>query len=404
MELGPPPTLSIRSVSASPNPTDEGLIATFSVTASGGTPPYSYNWSGVPPGCPSAAVSRFTCVPTATGTFDVTVEDNDSSGASASATLGVVVLPAPAILGFTASPSSVVLGASTDLAVIVSGGLSPYSFGYAGLPPGCLSANQATLTCSPTAAGNFTVQTTVVDALGVNATAFTTLDVTRSGTNLTISSLFVFPSNITLGSSAVFVVQSSGGEPPLAYAYLNLPSGCASQNTALLLCTPASSGSYAVDVTVTDGLNRSASAITVLTVAAPLPTPLVVLGFIAYPSTIGLGNFTVLVILATGGVAPLAYGYQGLPPGCLALPLPVVLCRPTSAGEFSVDATVTDAAGHSASSAVELSVVGATVVPPAAGSAGPSPLAIAEYVGLGAVAGAAGVLAAVVLRRRFARR
>ncbi|MCI4319676.1 MAG: YncE family protein [Thermoplasmata archaeon] len=70
-----------------------------------------------------------------------------------------------------AAPSSVVLGASTTLTATPSGGTAPFDFVYTNLPTGCSTANQPTLSCSPSVTGAFTVGVTATDAVGHRANA-----------------------------------------------------------------------------------------------------------------------------------------------------------------------------------------------------------------------------------------
>jgi hypothetical protein len=65
-----------------------------------------------------------------------------------------------------------------------------------------------------------------------------------------------------------------GGATPLAYVFTGLPPGCRSSNFSVLTCTPSASGSYDVNVTVTDELGRSQSSTIALGVEpAVAPSP-----------------------------------------------------------------------------------------------------------------------------------
>jgi hypothetical protein len=77
------------------------------------------------------------------------------------------IAPPPVIEGFSANPSGeITLGNATELSVQVSGGASPLSFQYSGLPLGCASTNGSTLYCRPTSTGAYNVTATVTDAYG----------------------------------------------------------------------------------------------------------------------------------------------------------------------------------------------------------------------------------------------
>jgi hypothetical protein len=80
-----PPTISAFTVS--PNPATSGYTAYFNVTATGGTPPYSYAYTGLPAGCSTANESFLPCIASTAGTFTVRVFVNDSARQSANSTV-----------------------------------------------------------------------------------------------------------------------------------------------------------------------------------------------------------------------------------------------------------------------------------------------------------------------------
>jgi hypothetical protein len=164
------------------------------------------------------------------------------------------------------SPSSIALGKSATFTATASGGSPPYSYSYAGLPTGCASANQAALSCTPSAAGTFNAKVTVGDASGNGASATATLTVTSSGTQVSISSFGATPSTVVLGNSTALAVVAAGGTGPYSYAYTGLPPGCSSGNAATLTCTPSQAGTYNVTVTVTASAGGSAQGSLALTV------------------------------------------------------------------------------------------------------------------------------------------
>jgi len=71
-------------------------VAAFAPTyleanASGGVPPYTYQWSGLPPGCTGGDLASIRCVATETGGFTVRVNVTDAAGGSTSQQIGLVV-------------------------------------------------------------------------------------------------------------------------------------------------------------------------------------------------------------------------------------------------------------------------------------------------------------------------
>ncbi len=104
------PTIDSFVVSASTITTGESV--TFTATASGGTAPRTYAYTGLPAGCASADTSALMCTPTATGTFTITVAVTDSIGRSATATVSLTVNPpVNTILGLPAAEGYAIFGA-----------------------------------------------------------------------------------------------------------------------------------------------------------------------------------------------------------------------------------------------------------------------------------------------------
>jgi hypothetical protein len=171
------PSLSI-SVTAVPRMGEVGVSETLQVTEAGGTPPYTVQWSNLPPGCAAAdGVADLTCTPSAAGTFAVSVRTIDSTGGSARASTELVEQPRLTLVAFSVVPSaSVTVGQRILLETYVSGGVLPYRYVYLGLPSGCASANTSNLSCAP-GSGSWRAEVQVVDGIGVAVTGNVSLSV-----------------------------------------------------------------------------------------------------------------------------------------------------------------------------------------------------------------------------------
>jgi len=158
---------SVAFVGGTTQSTDVGAETPLSVRASGGTGVYQYVWGGLPEYCPSVNASSLACVFESTGTVQVSLFIVDSLGYRASAlNLTLTVVNDPQIVSLVASPSPATVGQSMTLTASLTGGVMPFEFAYQGLPPGCASTNASTVSCSPSASGNFTVNLTSTDATG----------------------------------------------------------------------------------------------------------------------------------------------------------------------------------------------------------------------------------------------
>ena len=79
----------------------------------------------------------------------------------------------PKISVFVATPSVLAVGTNLTFVVSLSHGSPPFAYRYEGLPPGCGSVDQPTLTCTPSEAGRYNVSVAVSTATGANASAST---------------------------------------------------------------------------------------------------------------------------------------------------------------------------------------------------------------------------------------
>lgn len=287
-----------RITSVSVNPSTASLypagtqVFSSTLACTGGTCPdgASYSWSlndslGTLNSTFWPSVN-FSAGPTAgVVTLTVNVSLNGVSAHAAS----TIVISGPTISSFTAYPSNFSLGGTTYLNVTVSGGKSPYTYSYAGLPTGCMSSSTSSLACTPTATGASTVMVTVTDSNSLAATKSVSFTVLNAG-GLYVKSFTVSQSSIQLGGTVHFNATASGGTTPYTYAYSKLPTGCTSSNTASLSCTPSAAGTYAeIIVTVTDSKGATAtsnpatltvttSTVTITSVAVNPTTPTVISG------------------------------------------------------------------------------------------------------------------------------
>ncbi|MDE1820857.1 MAG: hypothetical protein KGJ23_12580 [Euryarchaeota archaeon] len=305
---------SISSFAASPSPIDVGWTSYLNVSASGGTGALSYAYSGLPAGCSSLNVSSLTCTPTVSGSFTVRVYVNDTAAHSATTTASLTVNPSSGgltISGFSATPSVVSLGSMTTFTVSATGGTGALSFTYAGLPSGCTTSNTASLACTPTVRGSFTVRAYVNDTAARSATATTPLIVNPSSGGPVISGFSAVPSALTLGASTTFTISASGGSGALSYAYAGLPPGCGTANSATLTCTPSSTGSFSARSYANDTAARSATAITSLTVNPSSTVVLSSVAIIPVGANLSIGGSQAFSVTpsCTGGPCPSGVAY-----------------------------------------------------------------------------------------------
>lgn len=164
------------------------LAVRFQATVQGGSPPYTYDWRfGDGASCNGCAGSGANHTYTGVGTFPVSLWVLDSLGNNASGGSFMVtttaggVAGAPSITSFSISPASIPVGGTVTLSVLISGGTAPFTYAYAGLPPGCGALTGPAPTCTPSSPGYFTIRAYVNDSTGASANATARLQVVGGG-------------------------------------------------------------------------------------------------------------------------------------------------------------------------------------------------------------------------------
>ena len=306
------PAVINASVSSSTNVScNAGQDGAITVSATGGTPAYSYSWSNGSAGTTISGLSA--------GTYTVTVTDSRGCTGFMS-----VVISQPTAINLNLSSTSSSCGNANGTATVVAAGGTP-GYTYAWSPSGGSSSVANSLS-----AGGYNV--TVTDSRG--CTAIGNIIVSNSsGPTASISA----STNVTCngGANGSATVNVSGGTAPLSYNWT--PSG-GSGTTASGL----SAGNYTVTVSDGSGCTSAASVIisepTLLTATITANTP----------ASCSNENDGSLTVQANGGTPGYTYNWSGgsVNPSDNNL----------TPGTYTV--TITDAAGCTAS-------VSATVNAPA---------------------------------------
>ena len=255
------------------------------LTAAGGTPPYTFTVTGLPPGV-TASGTAISGTPTTSGTFSVSVTVTDSSKKSASQTFSVTIAPAPLTISTPSLPAGSA-GGSYSATLSATGGVPPYTFSASGLPSGLSLSSSGVLSGSvsaPTTA-NFTV--TVKDSAGATASQGysvtfglpATPPVTLSGvpptgtpgaqSTLQIGLGSAYPVAVTVNLTLTFAADSGPDDPTVQFAtggrtaQLTIPAG----STVTLNGVGVQTGTVAGTATITAQLLAGGQDIT------PKPAP-----------------------------------------------------------------------------------------------------------------------------------
>ena len=281
-----PPQVAIEVTDVScPGAMDGSLSA----NATGGTPPYTFQWSN---GQTGPTISNLPA-----GTYSLTVTDANGCAATASATIGE---PTAMVLELTSSPESC-MGDNDGAAMVlvVSGGAAPYSYLW--------STGATTAAITGLAPGTYSV--TVTDANGCTANGTV---VVAMGTNLQLS-VTPYPVACHGDSTGSAAVTVNGGGAPFTYQWSNGATGPLAANL------PA--GTYSVTVTNSQGCSATAST----TVTEP---PALLLSLAGTNPACSDSHDGTATAIASGGTPPYAFAWStgdstatigGLGPGTYAV-------------------------------------------------------------------------------------
>ncbi len=332
------PTVGIPT--ADPSTVETGASVSFRASPSGGTGVYSYSWEYLPYPCTATTTASPSCNPSTAGVYPVYVSVTDShSYKVTSGVLDFSVVPGPALSTLVATPSGPIdLGESTNFSTTASGGISPYSYAWQGLPEGCTSADVPTLDCQPNSSGRSVVSVTVTDSVGGTASSgplnFSVNSLVTVGSVTTSAATIDLGYNVTLS-----VLGTSGGSGVYTFSWSELPPGCASKNTSALSCRSSATGSFSPNVTAEDTLGQSATAGTHFSVVSD-PS---VASISASRTSADVGETVDYSAQGvTGGVGSLDYSWAGVPTGCASANSLTLTCAPNASGHFELRFTVTD--------------------------------------------------------------
>jgi hypothetical protein len=359
-----------------------------SVSASGGTSPYTYTVTSgsLPAGLTLSSAGTLSGTPTSGGSFSFTITATDAStgtGPYTGAQAYTLMVNAPTVSITPATLPDATIAAAYNQSVVASGGTSPYTYAVTSgsLPTGLTLSSGGTLSGTPTAGGTFSFTITATDAstgtgpyTGAQAYSVTVNAPTIGITPTTLP-------NAAVASAYNQSVSASGGTGPYTYAVTsgNLPAGLTLSAGGALTGTPTAGGSFNFTITATDastgaGPYNGAQAYT-LTVSAPVIT----LTSTTLPAAAVASAYSTSVS-AAGGISPYSYAVTSgsLPAGLTLAADGSLSGTPTAGGTFTFTITATDASAgagpYTGSQAYTL-----TVNPPASISLTPATLPAGSY-------------------------
>ena len=317
------------------------------VTASGGTSPYTYAItsgslpSGLTMDTNSGVVSGTYSGSSGTASFTVTA--TDAYGCAGSTAYSPAMLTCPTITLSPGTLSDATVSSFYTNHISSSGGTGPYTYtvNIGSLPPGLTLGSSGALSGTPTATGSssFTILATDT-ATGCTGSQGYTL-------NVICPTLSMTPAAGSLNSGTVAAAyttnfSASGGVG--TYTYTNtagsLPPGLTLSSGGSLTGTPTNAGTFSLTVTATDTKGCTIAQ----AYSATINCPTITLSSTNLPFGISNATYSVVgnTITANGGTAPYTYAVTSgsLPGGLTITANGVISGTPTNVSStFTVTAT-----------------------------------------------------------------
>lgn len=236
-----------------------------------------------------------------------------------------------------ANPARLDVGQRLSLTAKVAGGVAPFSFQYGGLPSGCSSQNQSSLSCLPNSTGSFDSWVNVSDSVS-------------SQTGAGVAGFMIYPAlrvrlevprlRLEVGQNLTVSANATGGDPPYHYLYSGLPHGCPSVDQPVLTCAPSTSGNFSISVRLSDLLYSNWSTAVSVKIDSRLQATATI-----FPAVGDVGRPFWMNASALAGNPPWTFNWSGLPTNCSSAVGPSVTCAPDSVGVYSPTVAVRDADG-----------------------------------------------------------
>ena len=330
----------------------QGTAYSQTLSATGGQAPYTFTISSgtLPAGLILSETGSLTGTPTTVETASFTITATDASGCVGSQSYNLTVGDPCAGVNIVLTPAQVAggrVGSVYSQAITARNGVEPYTFTLSAgtLPPGIGLSSTGVLTGTPGVAGDFPITILATDASGCRGSRSYTLRIVEICAGVTIG---LSPETLPVavaGSGYSQPVTATGGQTPYTFAITSggLPAGLTLNPNGTLSGTPATAGTASFSITATDGNGCTGVRSYSITVSAPANITI-------QPETIPGGTVGVPYsqsLTATGGTGPYAFTVTGgsLPPGLTLSTTGIISGTPTSAGEFTVTVTATDATG-----------------------------------------------------------
>lgn len=238
-----------------------GSAYSYTMTGLYGIAPYAWSASGFPSGISiDSATGTISGTPTQCGTYSPTITLTDASGSCQTTTSSNFTMTVSTTLAINTSTLSDGVNGSVYLFTMSgSGGVAPYTWSAAGLPPGLSMSAVGVISGSPSGGpGSYTVDVTLQDGNNCTVQKSLSLLITTGAVAFQIitSSL---PGGVK-DAPYSYTVTGAGGALPLTWSASGLPSGLSIDAiTGLISGTTTQTGTFDVYITVIDSTSTTSS-------------------------------------------------------------------------------------------------------------------------------------------------
>jgi hypothetical protein len=347
-----------------------GVPYSQGLSASGGVPPYSWSIIGgnLPPGLgiQNGTSPAVVGTPTATGTFNFTLNVSDSLGNGSFVQTSIVIgaTPSGPLITTTSVPNGIVgIAYNTQLACINCAGYT-WSLTSGVLPLGLSLSSGGSISGTPSTAGSASFQVTISSSqFGTSAQSSASQVYTMI---INGSGLGIVQSTIPIGFAGTpysTTLTGTGGLAPYTWSLTSPASSndglTIKSSTGALTGSPTATGTFILSVTLADSSGLTVTNQFTLSVYTALSV-----------ATTSLPNGTVGTVYpqqtlqATGGQPSYHWSITvgTLPPGLtLNSATGAITGTPTSGGSYSFTVSVTDNQSNTATAKLSITISGTTI-------------------------------------------
>lgn len=219
-----------------------GEEGSFTMTVTGGTPDYTYHWTGPTSGNVTSSNTSYTYNLANAGVYSIDV--TDSNGCTRVATVTIENFPNP--LDAEATVDNGLCGQTGSVTVNIITGTPPYLIAWNGPVSSSETTDQSSYTINDLTTGTYTV--TVTDATGCD---FVLNPVVTNGANNLFSVPTLFPGDC--GELGEIVVDIVGGTAPYTIAWTGTGVGNVTINDNSYTIDQLQTGNYNITVTDVNG-------------------------------------------------------------------------------------------------------------------------------------------------------